>query len=380
MLVKNDIEKISEAYKSNEINKVSHLGKLFYNELPKPIKKVVEVANLFSNVQLFSNVDEVIDFTSHFDIMLAKRYFLEGDFRKYFHTIVKTIENTKDVFTKLYGLKELKISNKNKFEKIYPSYSSLEPKTVRGEYLKKFLDSDYKGAIKDISNFISNNEHIEGVLDLADMWYYTEQYYDLMNLCFSLQKGNKLGDYFSYLYAFAFFSSGKILDAVSILEKLSNAYPKNVNILYNLASCYVRLKKFKDAERLILSSEKFFPSPSMNFLKGIIYYRLGDYAKAKEEFTKSLVSKEFEFSGKYNIAICDCNLGMSDNAIRQLIELRNTNYVDRKNFENIDKTIDLVRRLSRKLPSWVISFIILLVSLAASGGMYLLLSFLGLLR
>jgi tetratricopeptide (TPR) repeat protein len=380
MISKTDIEKITEAYRNNEIKKASHLGKIFYNDLPKSIKKVVEVSNFLVGNEPFGNIEELIDYSSHFDIILAKRYFLEGNFKKYFNTILKTIENSKDTLTKLYGLKELNISNQKKFDEIYPKYSSLEAQTVRSEYLKKFLSSNYTEAIKISSEFTSQNNHAEIILDIADIWYHTGQYYELANLCFSLQKEGRLSNYFSYLYAFSFFSSGKIYDATAILEKLLQIYPKNVNILYNLANCYIQLGKLRESEKLLLEAEKLFKSPSINFTKGVLYYKLGEYNTAKEEFTKSLGSNEFEFSSKYNIAICECNLGMYDSAIKRLIEIRNSSYVDRKNFERLDRTIDIVRRIGRKIPSWLIILIILLISSGISIGTYFVLSLIKFLR
>lgn len=361
MILQKDIDKILNAYKEGEVFKASQIGKSFYRELPSKVKKVVEVANFFSGVMFSSKVSDVLDYTSYLDVILSKSLFLEGDFEKYRNTAYKVLETTQDTLTKLYCLKEIKMFDEKRFSKLYPKYSGIEISSKRSEYLRKFLENDFKGAIKDISEFLSQKPHPEIILDLADIWYYTDQYRELSELCLSMYKENRINDYFLYLYAYSLFSSGRIPDSISLLERLAKKYPRNINIIYNLAVSYFRNGNYEKAIELINLSESILYSAEISFVKGIILYKLGRYKESKNEFLKIENNEEFQFSSKYNISLCDYHLKNYEDSISRLINLRNEKFVDRKNFEAIDKTIWSIKRGKRKI-SYPMIFLLSLIS------------------
>lgn len=377
MVTRKDIDKILEAYKQGELVKASQIGKGFFKELPKKVQKVVEVANFLTGAIFSGNIREVIDYTSHYDVILAKHFFLEGDFETYRNTVYKVLETTKDNFTKLYCLKEIKMFNEKNFQTIYPKYSDIEITTKRSEYLRKFLENNYKGAIKDISDFFSEKPHMEILLDLADIWYYTDQYKELSELCLSIYKESKINDYFLYLYSYSLFSSGRIADAINILEKIARKYPKNTNIVYNLAVSYYRNGNIEKAEELIRVCERENNFPEIHFAKGVFLYYLNKYDESKKEFLKARESEEFQFSSEYNASICDYKMKNYEEAIARLTKLRNEKFVDRKNFEAIDRTIHFIKTKSRKIPYYALIPLLFIVSAGLGIILYLILFFTG---
>ena len=378
MITKKGIDKIIEAYKQGELLKASQVGKGFFKELPKKVQKIVEVANFLTGSIFSGNIKNVIDYTSHYDVILAKYFFLEGDFEKYRDTVYKVLETTEDNFSKLYCLKEIKMFNGKDFSNLYPKYSGIEITTKRSEYLRKFLENNYKGTVKDISDFISEKSHIEILLDLADIWYYTEQYKELSELCLSMYREGKINDYFLYLYSYSLFSSGRIPDAINILEKIVKKYPRNVNIVYNLAVSYYRNGNIEKAEELIRICEKEKDAPEIHFAKGIFLYYLNKYDESKKEFLKTKEFEEFQFSSEYNASICDYKMKNYEEAIARLVKLRNEKFVDRKNFEAIDRTIHFIKNKSRKTPYYILILLLFILSIGLGITIYFILSFTGL--
>ncbi|MGC8767397.1 MAG: tetratricopeptide repeat protein [Brevinematia bacterium] len=375
-----DIEKIVSAYKEGDLVKVSHLGKAFFVDLPKKIRKIVEVANFLTGSIMCSNLEEEIDYSSNLDIILSKVFFLEGDFDRYREIVFKTIENSKDPLTIFCALKEIKMFDEKAFVDYYVRFSGVNVESKRVSYLKKFIEKDYKGAIDEVSEFISVKYHPEILLDLADMWYYTAQYRELGDLCISMHRNSRINDYFWYLYAFSFFSSGKTFDAIVILEKLFRKYPKNLNILYNLAVSYYREGNFEKSLDYINLCQKIRDLPEISFVRGIVLYKLGNFEESKREFMKCSSYPVFQFSARYNMGMCDFKLGNYDSSISNLIKLRNESFVDKKNFEAIDKTISFIKAKSKRVPSYLVFLLVLVSSFVVSGFIYFALNYFGILR
>lgn len=377
MVLQKDVEKILTYYKEGNLTKVSQIGKSLFKDLPKKVKKAVEVANFFTGAAFAGNVKDVLDYTSHLDVILSKVFFLEGKFGEYRDTVYKVLETTNDTLTKFYCLKEVKMFSEKDFSQLYSKHSEIVVSSKRSEYLKKFLESDYKGAIKDISDFLSQKPHPEILLDLADIWYYTDQYRELSELCLSMHKEGEINNYFLYLYSYSLFSSGKIPDAINTLERLAKKYPRNINIVYNLTISYLRSGNLEKAEELINLCEKISSFPEIPFTKGIILYKLGRYEESKKEFMKVEGSEEFQFSSKYNISLCDYRMKNYHEAISNLVRLRNEKYVDRKNFEVLNRTIWLFKKASRKIPTILVIMLFLISSLGIGISVYIVLSYLG---
>ncbi|MEN2997675.1 MAG: tetratricopeptide repeat protein [Brevinematia bacterium] len=377
MTLQKDIEKILSLYKDGEVLKASQMGKRFYKELPRKVRKVVEVANFFAGVIFSGEIENVIDYTSHLDVVLSKVFFLEGNFEKYRSTVYKVLQNAQDPLAKLYCLKEIKMFDGKGFADLYQSYSNTEVVSKRTEYLKRFLENDFRKAVMDISDFLAQKLHPEVLLDLADIWYYTEQYKELSELCLSIYREGKISDYFLYLYSYSLFSSGKIPDAIAVLEKLAKKYSKNINIVYNLAVCYFRNGDLTKAVELIDLCGNMPYYPEISFTKGVILYRLGRYEDSKKEFSKVENCEEFKFASKYNMSLCDYRIGNYEEAIKRLISLRNESFVDRKNFEAIDRTVWFIKKASRKIPYVLIFLFSLILPSTVGLVIYLILTYLG---
>lgn len=380
MVKQSDIEKILNAYKEGDLLRVSHLGKAFFKELPKKVQKLVDVANFLTGSILSGNIDEELDYSSNLDVILAKFFFLEGDFEKYKNTVFRTINNSNDPLTIYYALKEIKMFDDKSFVEYYRRFSGIAGESRRISYLRKFLEGDYKGAIDEVSDFISVRYHHEVLLDLGDIWYYTGQYRELGDLCLAMYKEGRISDYFCYLYAFSFFSLGKTSDAIVALEKLFRKYPRNPNILYNLSVSYYREGNFEKSLEYINLCQKILDLPDVSFVKGIILYRLGMFEESKREFLNSSYSSDFKFSSRYNISICDYKLGNYETGISNLIKLRNESFVDKKNFDAIDKTISSIKSKSKKIPNFVLFLITFITSFLMGGLVYFILNSLGIVR
>ncbi|MFN4245303.1 MAG: tetratricopeptide repeat protein [Brevinematia bacterium] len=376
MITKNDIDKILSSYKEGDLVRASQLGKGLFKELPKELKKIVEISNFLVGMILSGNIEEIIDYSSHIDVILSKIFFLEGNFEKYRNVAYKVLENSKDPLTIMYSLKEIKMFDPDNASKLYSKYSDVRIKSKRAEYLRKFLENNFREALKEISIFLSEKPHPEILLDLADIWYYTDQYRELSDLFLPMYREEKINDYFMYLYAYSLYSSGRVHDAISILEKLAKKYPKNINIIYNLSASYYRNGNFDKSEELIELAENITNHPIIHFSKGIFLYRLGKYKESKQEFLKLEQNDEFYFSSEYNASICDYRMKNYEEAITRLIKLRNEKSIDKKNFDAINKTIIKIKKDSRKFISKFKFLILLLLSLALGVGTYLLLVYL----
>ncbi len=375
MINKKDIDKILSSYKEGDLVKTSQLGKGLYRELPKEVKKIVEVSNFLTGSLLSGNINEVINYSSHMDAILSKVFFLEGNFEAYRNTVYKVLENSNDPLTVFYCLKEIKMFDPKSASELYPKYSEIKANSRRTSYFKKFLENNFKEAVEEISLFLSERPHPEILLDLADIWYYTDQYKELSELCLSIYKERKISDYFLYLYSYSLYSSGKIHDTISILEKLAKKYPKNINIIYNLSASYYRSGNVDKSIELIELAENITQNPTISFSKGIFLYKLGKYKESKQEFLKLEENEEFWFSANYNASICDYKMKNYEEAISRLVKLRNERSIDTKNFETINKTIIAIKKNIKKFSFTTIFLLSLLLSLITGLIIYLILTY-----
>lgn len=377
MEISNRIGKIVESYENGDLLRVSQLGKSLFRDLPNQTKKIVEVANFLTGSLLCGDVEDVIDYTSHFDVILSKVLFLEGSFKSYRNTVYSVLRKSSDTLARLYSLKEIKMFDEKGTSEYLKSHD-LKASSEREEYLLNFLKNDYKLSIKTISSMLSSNPHYEIVLDLMDIWHYTGQYREISELCLQFYREGRISDYFLYLYAYSLFSSGRVYEAISVLEKLVDKYPSNVNISYNLSSSYYKVGNFVKSLEMIERSQRLNSSLEINFAKGVILYRLGRYLESKNEFRKASSVEDFRFSSEYNISICEYKMGNYESAIAKLVELRNEKFVDRKNFEAINRTISVVKRASMKISYYVLFILSVILSSGIGFLVYFLITNFGL--
>jgi len=98
---------------------------------------------------------------------------------------------------------------------------------------------------------------------------------------------------FKMLYADVLAESGKSAEAIKILQEMLTGKEKeeDAKACAALVQIYQREKKFKDAEKLLLTSEKYFKNPEgFNFMLGSIYERQKEFDKAETVFKKILES------------------------------------------------------------------------------------------
>lgn len=377
MDINNGIKKILEAYESGNFLRVSQLGKSLFKDIPNHVRKIVEVSNFLTGSLLCGDVEDVIDYTSHLDVILAKVLFLEGNFKSYRNTVYSVLRRASDTLSKLYSLKEIKMFDEKGASDYLMSYN-LKPSSEREDYLLNFLRNDYKLSIKIISSMLSKSSNYEIVLDLMDIWHYTGQYRELSELCLQFYREGRISDYFLYLYGYSLFSSGRVHEAINVLEKLMDKYPDNVNISYNLSASYYRMGNFAKSLEIMENAQRLNSSVEINFAKGVILYRLGRYLESKNEFQKSSSVEDFRFSSKYNISICEYRMGNYESAIAKLVELRNEEFVDRRNFETINRTISVVKRSSMKISYYLLFVISAVFSFGIGFLIYFLITNFGL--
>lgn len=83
--------------------------------------------------------------------------------------------------------------------------------------------------------------------------------------------------------------AGKPAQAIEILEKMLTGSEEDAKVYSTMVQVYQRDKKFKEAERALLSGEKFFKNKeSFHFMLGSIYERQKAYDKAESTFRKVL--------------------------------------------------------------------------------------------
>lgn len=83
--------------------------------------------------------------------------------------------------------------------------------------------------------------------------------------------------------------TGKSSQAIEMLEKMLAGTEDDAKIYSTMVQIYQRDKKFKEAEKALVSGEKFFKSKeSFNFILGSIYERQKTYDKAESTFRKVL--------------------------------------------------------------------------------------------
>ncbi|MCX8029647.1 MAG: tetratricopeptide repeat protein [Brevinematales bacterium] len=378
MLPQKDIQKIIDAYQESNFIRCAQLGKGVYYELPNEVRKLVELSSFYTRGVVSENLETIFDYKSYLDIILSKILFLRGNINKYRSIPYNVLSKSNDNLSKLYALKEIKMFDERNFKNIYINLGIIKTLSEREEYLRMFLENDYNRAINSISNILSTTSHTEILLDLADIWYYTGQYKELSELCLSLYKQNKMNDYFIYLQAYSYFSSGKIYESINLLEKLVKIYPRNPNITYNLSVSYYRIGNFERALEFINSTQSIHSAPEINFLKGLILYKIGKFEESKNEFISLQFHEEYKFSSEYNISICEYKLKRYESAISRLINLRNSNFIDKKNSDAINKTIWYIKRESRKIPYALTFLILLLLSSGVGILIYFIMNYLGL--
>ena len=94
---------------------------------------------------------------------------------------------------------------------------------------------------------------------------------------------------FKMLYADVLAESGKSSEGIKILQEMLTGKEEDSKIYAAMVQVYQRDKRFKDAEKLLLNSEKYFKNKdAYNFILGSIYEREKEYEKAEMVFKKVL--------------------------------------------------------------------------------------------
>lgn len=96
---------------------------------------------------------------------------------------------------------------------------------------------------------------------------------------------------FKMLYADVLAESGKPAESIKMLQGMLTGKEDDQKVYAAMVQIYQRDKKFKDAESVLLSSEKYFKnSETFNFMLGSIYEREKEFEKAETVFKKILES------------------------------------------------------------------------------------------
>ncbi len=365
--VKKIIEKIIFYYKQGNTVRAEKLGYAFYEMLPLKIKKIVKLSS-FLNGSMFELDHNILTGESYIDLLLAKRLIFDGELEKFKNICLTVLKKSKDPLSILYSLKELKVFEYGKIKELIPKYILVDTNTLRTKYLSLFLQEKYSEAIEVMSKFFSVNPHPEILIDLLDFWFYTNQPVELLNLCVSMTKENKHNFYVDYMIAFSLYSLSKINDAILVLERLHELFPKNSNILYNLANCHYRAKNYEKAIKYL---EKIETRKSIeDFLSGVCNFCISNYKKAEEDFLKSSHDENLKFFSLYNLSISEFYQGKKSEAIENILKFRNSLSSDYYGITRLNKVLSLMRRKSRKIPL-LIKWFIAVISLAGLCGIVL---------
>jgi len=96
---------------------------------------------------------------------------------------------------------------------------------------------------------------------------------------------------FKMLYIDVLAESGKSAEAIKILQDMLTGKEDDQKVYAGMVQIYQRDKKFKDAEKVLLSSEKYYKNnEAYNFMLGSIYERQKEFDKAETVFKKILES------------------------------------------------------------------------------------------
>jgi tetratricopeptide (TPR) repeat protein len=106
--------------------------------------------------------------------------------------------------------------------------------------------------------------------------------------------------------------SGKGTQAIERLQKLLEGSEDDAKIYSAMIQVYQRDKKFKDAEKTLLSSEKFFKNKEgYHFMLGSMYERQKEYDKAEKTFKKVI-----ELNPKHAAALNYLGYMLADRGVR----------------------------------------------------------------
>ena len=93
---------------------------------------------------------------------------------------------------------------------------------------------------------------------------------------------------FKMLYADVLAESGKPAESIKILQDMLTGKEDDQKVYAAMVQIYQREKNFKDAEKVLLSSEKYFKNnETFNFMLGSLYERQRNLTRPKQSLRKS---------------------------------------------------------------------------------------------
>ncbi|MCI0421454.1 MAG: tetratricopeptide repeat protein, partial [Acidobacteria bacterium] len=114
------------------------------------------------------------------------------------------------------------------------------------------------------------------------------------------------------LHADVLSESGKPAQAIELLQKMLSGTDDDAKIYSAMIQVYQRDKKFKEAEKTLLTAEKFFKNKeAFHFMLGSMYERQKDYEKAEKTFKKVI-----ELNPKHAAALNYLGYMLADRGVR----------------------------------------------------------------
>jgi len=86
-----------------------------------------------------------------------------------------------------------------------------------------------------------------------------------------------------------YFSSKEFTKAADLYEDLSNKQPQNLYYYDNLLQCYIQLKSFKEAEKLLEKRQRKYPEEYTFFVDQAYIYKLQDLSSKQEKICSDLL-------------------------------------------------------------------------------------------
>ncbi|HID55141.1 TPA: tetratricopeptide repeat protein [Candidatus Poribacteria bacterium] len=129
----------------------------------------------------------------------------------------------------------------------------------------------------------------------------------------------------AYNLGLFYFESGMIGDAVKwYLQALSNATSADliVDASINLAICYLKMGKLKEAENILEQAAEISPdNPYLMYNLGIIYLKMGRYERAVGKFMRCLDVEELSADARMGLGLCYAKMNRRREAIGEFEEV-----------------------------------------------------------
>lgn len=121
---------------------------------------------------------------------------------------------------------------------------------------------------------------------------------------------NKIGDIYTIW--------GKFEEALAAYEKAYQIKPRNENILFDLATCLLRIGTIEDSKNLLLRLQEIDPSYPGVFLRlGENYYFMKDYNQSESFLKKAILEDPSDIAARYLLARTFLKMGKQEEASTQ---------------------------------------------------------------